>query len=39
MNIQGFIDVLPIMGQGILGVFVVIIVVWIAIAAMAKIFK
>lgn len=39
INVQGLIDVLPIMGQGLLGVFAVIAVVWLAIAALARVIK
>ena len=38
MNIEGFINALPIMGEGMLGVFIVILVVWLCIAGMTKIF-
>ncbi len=36
MNISGFVSVLPIIGQGMLGVFLVIGLVWVAIALMVR---
>ena len=36
MNISGFISVLPILAQGMFGVFLVIGIVWVAIALMVR---
>jgi hypothetical protein len=36
MNISGFVSVLPIIGQGMLGVFLVIGLVWVAIALIVR---
>ncbi len=39
MNIQALIDVLPLAGKGLGGVFLVIILVWLSIAALTRFCK
>ena len=39
MNFAGVVAVLPLVGKGMLGVFIVIGIVWLSVAAMMKIFK
>lgn len=39
MNLQALINVLPLMGKGLGGVFLVIILVWISISVLTKLFK
>ncbi|WMJ85006.1 OadG-related small transporter subunit [Oscillospiraceae bacterium LTW-04] len=39
MNVQALIDVLPLAGQGMAGVFLVIVLIWLSIVALTKFFK
>lgn len=39
MNTAAFISILPVIGQGLLGVFAVIAVIWFVIIALTKLFR
>ncbi len=39
LNFDGFLQTLPIMGKGMLGIFVVILVLYLTITLLTKIFK